>query len=427
MSSEIAQQKNGKLVTLLFVGQFILIGMCYLFYALNRISFPVGLNAIGKTFHFSVVQTTTLGTFFLLGQAIIDIPIGYICDRVDRRWLFFLGMLVSGLATLCFTVMTFNFVSALFWRVVFGVSEGMLNITIMALMGVLIPGKRGFLTNLMSLFYTVGAFFGPICLALLIDKMGQWQGPLQIYSGATILCGIVVLFTLRMSEKEFSSLADHKRKILVGESLWKALSRLIKKSEFWSSVSVAIFNLITFWSFGGLSVYMMVNYKHMSTVEASMILGTAYGLGSFFCPLFGYLADRYGDWKIVVTLGLVDVICLYVLFCTSITTFWILLVAALLFGAGCNTIYFMGYVVVQNRVGAEQVGLATGFTGALGYLLAAFTGLGIGLITKSIGYLSAVYILLIAPEILAVIAALFFLRKIRYWVAAKADTTVAGD
>jgi MFS family permease len=172
---------------------------------------------------------------------------------------------------------------------------------------------------------------------------------------------------------------------------------------------------------------MLVNYKHISTFEAAMVLGTAYGIGSFFCPIFGYLADRYGDWKIVITLGLVNVICLYVLFCTSITTFWILLVTALLFGAGCNTIYFMGYVVVQNRVDAEQVGLATGFTGALAYLLAAFTGLGIGLVTKSMGYLSAVYILLIVPQILAVFAAVIWLRRIRYWAAAKADTTVAGD
>src|SRR5579875_239918 len=76
--------------------QFLWIGLGMVVYTSCRVGFPVGLNAMGKDLHFSAFQASVLGTMFLLGQAIIDIPAGYWVDRFDRKRVLITGLVGLG-------------------------------------------------------------------------------------------------------------------------------------------------------------------------------------------------------------------------------------------------------------------------------------------------------------------------------------------
>jgi MFS family permease len=106
--------------------QFLFICLGYIAWTTCRIGFPVGLSAMGKQFAWTSFEIGVLSTVFLLGQALIDIPAGYWIDRLDRKNLLSGGLLGIGLFTILITVAA-GFWSALIYRILFGVMEGVYN------------------------------------------------------------------------------------------------------------------------------------------------------------------------------------------------------------------------------------------------------------------------------------------------------------
>jgi MFS family permease len=391
--------------------QLCILGGGYMFYALNRFAFPVGLKDIGITYAFTAVQTSVLGTVFLLGQGIMDIPAGYMADRLNRRFLFFISMFLIGLMVICFTLFTTGFPSAVFWRVAFGMAEGCFNICLFALAGVLLPKRRAFLNNLMGAFFAVGGFLGPVLFALMSAKSGKWQRPLQIFAVATIVYAFVMLSSLRVKDKDIPALAFHKLKAAEGETFFSTLGTLVRMPKMWSAMTIYIFNIITHWGFAGVGAYMLTRIKHVDTLFAGSVIATAFGISPLVSPLLGYVADRVGRKPVIVILALIISGSLWVMLVSPTVYKPYLLIAAFLSGMGINTIYWLGYTVVQDAVPARFVGFATGMTGGCGYFVASFSGWAIGVITQGLGHLVAVYGILIGCEILVVLCALFLIPK----------------
>lgn len=98
--------------------------LCF-FYSANRLSFGVGLKAVAASLSLTAVQLGTIGTIFTLGQALIDIPAGYLADRFGRKRIFNLRHGRPWLYLACVTTSA-SFVGAAFWRVCFGIFERML-------------------------------------------------------------------------------------------------------------------------------------------------------------------------------------------------------------------------------------------------------------------------------------------------------------
>src|ERR1700728_2781352 len=86
---------------------------------------------------------------FSSGQAIIDIPAGYWADSWDRKRVIFVGLFGLGLFTALVTLAT-GFWSALAFRVLFGVMEGIYNIAQFAVAGSILPGQRALVNGMRS-------------------------------------------------------------------------------------------------------------------------------------------------------------------------------------------------------------------------------------------------------------------------------------
>jgi MFS family permease len=389
--------------------QLLILGGGYFFYALNRFAFPVGLKDIGLTYAFTSMQISALGTVFLLGQGIIDIPTGYMADHLNRRFLFFISMLCIGLTVICFTMFTNGFASAVFWRVIFGMAEGTFNICLFALAGILLPKRRAFLNNLMGAFFAAGGFIGPILFGQLNAGSGQWQLPLQIFAVATMAYAFVMLFTLRVRDKDIPAIAFHKTKTPEGETFLGALIGLVKLPAMWKAMSIYIFNIITHWGYAGVGAYMLTKVKGVDTIFAGGVIATAFGISPLVSPFLGYTADKLGRKWIIVVLSLIIAASVWVLFASDVTYRPYLLIAAFLSGVGINTIYWLGYTVVQDAVPPLYIGFATGLTGGCGYFLASFSGWALGIVTQHFGHLTAVYGILMGCEILVALCAILWI------------------
>lgn len=79
--------------------QLLLLAIGYAFYSANRLSFSVGLKAIAAQLALTPIEVGTIGTIFTLGQAIIDIPAGYLADRFGRKRLLVSSMIFLGIMT----------------------------------------------------------------------------------------------------------------------------------------------------------------------------------------------------------------------------------------------------------------------------------------------------------------------------------------
>jgi len=293
----------------------------------------------------------------------------------------------------------------------FGMTEGLFNTTLFALVGAIIPKRRGLLNNLMGLFYAAGSFAGPIGLAFLIRAMGGWRAPLQIYSAATVLWGLVAMLALRVSEKDFPSLAEHKRRLPPGEGFLQAVRRLFGNKRFWGVLSIFALNTVSLWGFAGAGAYILTHFRGMSTLFAATVLGTSYGLGTAVDPFLGLWSDKIGRKKVIVLMGVLDAVSLYFLFSSSVTAPWLLIFMGFVFGAGVNAIYYLGYSVVQDAVEPHQIGLATGCTAAIGYFVGALSGLFLGTLARTLGYMGAVHVVLILHQVILVVAAWLFVTK----------------
>jgi MFS family permease len=166
--------------------QLLLLALGYAFYSANRLSFGVGLKAVAGHLALTAVQIGTIGTIFTLGQAFIDIPAGFIADRLGRKRMLLLGMTGIGLTTMLVTTST-NFITAAFWRLIFGMAEGIWNIVMYSVAGSIFPAARAMLNGLMMTFYSVGAFAGPSYYGWTLQvSSGNWKAGL-LAMGATTL------------------------------------------------------------------------------------------------------------------------------------------------------------------------------------------------------------------------------------------------
>ncbi len=220
---------------------------------------------------------------------------------------------------------------------------------------------------------------------------------------------LVLLAFLRIGDKHIPSLSSQKTKVPVGETFFGALNKLAHIPAMWKALPIPLLNLIPQWGYAGVGAYLLITVKHLDVLFTGTVFAFAVGFGPLVAPLMGYIADKVGRKYVIVVLAVIFMIGSYVLFASDIVSHPVLLAAALCIGVPSHAIYWLGYTVVQDAVPPGYIGFATGITGSLGYFIASSTGFLIGTITHNFGYLSAVWVVLIIPEILVALCALYFI------------------
>jgi MFS family permease len=154
--------------------------------------------------------------------------------------------------------------------------------------------------------------------------------------------------------------------------------------------------------------YLFMTFKGFSATQAGQFFGAVYGIGGMSSVLLGHFADKFGRKPVILVMALANVVCgLLVFHVIGNDNMPLLYVVGGIMGIGLHALYILGYTIGQDAVDASQVGLATGLVGACMYFASFFSGPAMGYLSKTLGYLPALDIIVIAFEVALVVVAVF--------------------
>jgi MFS family permease len=402
--------------------QFIFLGIGMIAYTVCRAGFPVGLAAMSKQFEWTAFEVGILSTIFLLGQAIIDIPAGYWADSLDRKRVIFVGLFGLGLFTALVTLAT-GFWSALVFRVLFGVLEGVYNIAQFAVAGSILPGQRALVNGMTQVFYGIGNFGGQTFVGSLLHLYpGFWQLPLWCLGGFAMAYGVLSLFLFQRQYLRRNETQGVQAKL----GFWPTLKVVVTNIRVWKALTIHACNMIPNWAILGLGNYIFIQYLHYDPAFSSLVFGAGAGAGGLFVPLGTMWADRFGRRPVVCFFGLWMCVSVLLLFYLAPAN-WTMIVLGGCVGFGLNSLYTLGYTITQDAVASASmngIGVATGMAGGFGYLFAVLAGPLVGWLIPLIGPLWSMNLVVIGGELLVVVFGFWFLKDeklARRTAAAKAS------
>lgn len=370
--------------------QLFFLALGYAFYSANRLAFGVGLKSMAKAMALTTVQVGTLATIFTLGQALIDIPAGYLADRLGRKKMLLLGMFGIGFTTMAVTSAS-DFITTALWRFLFGSTEGIWNIVMYSVAGSIFPAGRAMLNGMMMSFYSVGAYVGPAYYGWTLEvNPGNWQSGLLTMGAVTLAFGFVLAWGLKAKYTDQSK--DIKSMHIV-----EALHTVGTNRGVWLGVLAQVLNIIPYWGFASMGPYLFMTYKGFSAASAGQFFGIIYGIGGLSSVVLGYFADKFGRKPVILWLSILNVICATLIFhvIPNDNIALMYLIGGIL-GVGLHALYILGYTIGQDAVEPRQVGLATGLIGACMYFSSFFSGPATGFLTKQYGHLVALDVIVIA-------------------------------
>ena len=379
------EQKNPFKMPKVLWFQLFLLALGYAFYSANRLSFGVGLKAVAASLSLTAVQLGTIGTIFTLGQALIDIPAGYLADRFGRKRMLIFGMVGLGCMTTCVTTSA-SFAGAALWRVCFGIFEGCWNIVMYSVAGSIFPAARAMLNRLSTTLYSIGAHGGPTHDGCGLERTCDWSVGLTHMGIATVIFGLLLIFGFKRKYTDTST--DIKRIHLIEAIRTVGFNRVV-----WLGVLIQILNIIPYWGFASMGPYLFMTYKGFSPTEAGSFFGAIYGIGGLSGVVLGFFADRFGRKPTIICLSGLNALCAFLIFHVIPQTSAVLYIVGGLMGIGLHAIYVLGYTIAQDGVSTSQIGLATGIVGASSYFLSFFSGPLMGFLTTTLGHVAALDII----------------------------------
>ena len=391
--------------------QFFFLGLGMLGYTVCRTGFPVGLAAMAHEFGWSAFQASILATIFLLGQAFIDIPAGYWVDRLDRKWLIFVGLFGIGLFTILVTLAN-GFWSALIFRIAFGIMEGAYNIAQFAVAGSILPGNRALVNGLTQVFYGIGNYGGQTVVgSLLHAHPGFWQLPLWWLGGLTMVYAVI---SLALFQRRYLRRFEFRNE-MSRHGFWRTLGIVLRNGRVWKALTIHGFNMIPNWAVQGLGNYIFIKYRHYPPQFSALVFGVGFGVGGFLVPFGTVWADRIGRRPVICVLALWTALAYFLVFYVAPSN-WIMVALSVGAAFGTSSLYTLGYTITQDAVSSASmsgIGIATGMAGGFGYLVAVMAGPLVGSLIPVLGPLWAMNIIIIGCEVMVAIFAFWFLRDER--------------
>jgi len=172
------------------VGLVLLLGVSYMFNAMDRQVFPALLGGIRADYGLSLPQAGFVSTVFTVNVAIYAALSGWFMARFGRRHVLLGGLAGYSLFTLL-TPLATGFVSLMVLRALTGVGEALQVGAVFACMGAYFGARRGAAMGAMQTFFGLGAFLGPVLGTRLESSSSSWSASFYVYGVAGIAMAIV--------------------------------------------------------------------------------------------------------------------------------------------------------------------------------------------------------------------------------------------
>lgn len=328
----------------------------YLYEVILRVA-PSGItDALMESFNLTCTDLGFMVGAYYWSYTLLQIPCGYIVDKVGPRRVITLSALICALGTALF-VSADNVLMASIGRMLVGAGSACAFISSLKVATDWFDIKYfalfAGLTNMMG---TLGGNFAGKPLAMLMNAYG-WTTVLNIFAGLGFIVAAMAFFL--MQDKKDANPQE-------AAPLKAALGSIFKNKQIWLAGCVGgilylpITAVAELWGVPFLMNTFKISNDQGSLATNLIFIGTA--LGS---PVFAFIANRLNSYKKTLQLTAISAFILMILVSYSIhfgLTFAYIFLFLLGFSIGGQVLAFS---VAKNHVLDAQTGVAMGFTNAL--------------------------------------------------------------
>jgi MFS family permease len=377
-----------------------IMALTYAVNAMDRIVFPTLLPNVARDYGLPLAAGGLLATIFTLGLGLAGIPGGLLFDRMSRKAISTLGIIIYSACT-GLTCVAFGFYDMAIYRAVSGLGEGLQNAALFTLLGAYFVTNRTLAFGLMNVAYGIGIFIGPRLGASLMIGSGSWRTPLYLYAGLGVLATALMLVVPRRFTEQQAV------KTRQGDAAEAHIpDRLLNRNTLLLASACVGGGLA---GYGYLGIYpTFLRTELHFTIEQAAAAASMYGAGALMGVLGGYIADR-SNQKILTILTLIALAAIgYAIFNIAVTPFWQDVLSFLQGTAQSGFLYLNNYSLMQRSVRARLAGRASGLVVTCVYLPAAVSGYLFAVLRNHYGWGNAALLQITAFLMIPTVLMLFF-------------------
>ncbi len=266
------------------------------------------LPLIRNDFNLSYAQSGVVASAFGLAYGFSQLPAGWLADRISYRVLIIIG--TCGVAVAGLLVGLSNTLTTLIiFLVLMGVAGGGYHPSAAPLIGSSTPPEKRGRALGFHLIGGSGSFFLSPLIAAAIATVWGWRGAFIGLSIPTVIFGIVFYILLRRmtsAGKGMQPVAEQQdeSKPASGQGQLRKLVAFLVMN---AAVQAIFVSVMTF-----IPLFMVDNF-HISETIAAASLSIIHSSGLWAAPLGGYLSDRIGSIRVMLTACLVTGPLIYLL------------------------------------------------------------------------------------------------------------------
>ncbi|MFC0111752.1 MFS transporter [Kibdelosporangium aridum] len=388
---------------LVVIAGFTLLAVSFMINAMDRQVFYPLLPDIRTTYGFSLSEGGLLATGFTLGMAGAGLPAGYLADRVSRKTLLVVSIVIYSVGTLLTPAAT-GFADMAVYRLVSGFGEGMQATALYAAIGAFFFVRRSLMLGLFGFAFGVGVFFGPIIGTSLAGSYGTWHAPFIAFGSVGLLLAVLIgLFVGRRLTEAVAGAAQRETMNYdyLPASPYNRNTRLL-------AVATAAGGLTVYGFLGLYPTYLRteLHFTPGQTALATSLIGAGAATSLFS----GWLADRFDPRKVLLVTYAGLAVSAWFVFNGADTPTWHYVTSFIMATFGLGSLFTNCNSTIQRSVRPEHVGRAAGLFVTTYYVPAAVSGYVFAELVDVLGWTqAALWQFTIVP--LAALIPLWFVRS----------------
>jgi DHA1 family inner membrane transport protein len=353
------------------IAMFFILLLSYVLNSIDRGLFSVLAIEVRDAMSLSLPQVGLAATMFTLGMGLAGIPTGYLLSSTSRKSVVLLGLFVFSVATLL-TAYATGLADLLAYRFISGLGEAMQVTALIAMGASYFYRNRALMTGVVSFFYGIGSFGGPMMTASLLSAYG-WKMPFVVFGVAGIFAmAIVALFVRpwfsesKANEENAGGGRNYRVDTVANDTIWNAKTITLGLASVCAGVAV--------FGFSGLYPTYLRSALGFSPQQAAWVM-SAIGIGGFFAPVGGWLGDRLGYQKVLIAALPLAGLAGGISFTELDRSVMLHAIVAVVFGiAVLSLLYANMSAIIINSLAPAKTAQTAGLFIASYYIPAAFAG-----------------------------------------------------
>ncbi|TMR23239.1 MFS transporter [Nonomuraea turkmeniaca] len=352
----------------------------YMLNAMDRQIFYPLLPEIRTELGFSLEQGGLLATGFTLGLALAGLPTGYLADRLSRKAIVVVSVLVYSLGTLAIPLAV-GFVDMSVYRLVSGIGEGVQATALYAVIGAFFFHRRALAAGVVGVAFGLGVFLGPLIGTGFAESWGTWRAPFFLFAAAGLVMSLLIVVTVsrKMTESVTGGTTEAD-----ATSYDHVPASPYNRNTLGIGIACAVSGLV-FYGYLGLYPTFLREALGFAPDQAAFAVSMG-GLGAMMALPAGWLGDRFNQARLLMFAMVATAVTAYLMYQVATAAPAQYLLSFLMGTFASGFLFTNCSTAMQRAVRPRQVGRGAGLFILTYYVAAAFSGLLFARLVGALGW-----------------------------------------